>query len=52
MRRREKAEVCTSLCGFMSAVLAAVAAVAAVDLIKADVGALPEKLCGCSVGQL
>lgn len=49
MRRREKAEVCTSLCGFMSAVLAAVAAV---DLIKADVGALPEKLCGCSVGQL
>lgn len=51
MRGREKADVwvCTSPYGFMSALLAAVSAV---DLIKADVGALLEKRCGCCVEQL
>lgn len=49
MRGREKTEVCTSPCGFMSSVLAAVAA-----RIKADMGTLLEialmwLLCGAAV---
>lgn len=48
-KKREKAEVCTSPYGFMLALLAAMADV---DLNKADVGALLEKLCGHCVGQL
>lgn len=45
MRGREKADIwaCTSPCGFISVLLAAVAAV---DLFKADVEAL---LCGAAV---